>query len=160
MAFSSRSLVLVTGASRGFGKEVAQELVRQIASKQPVDVVLLARSRGGLQSTAEAIKMMQLEHKVVVQPESLDLSDLSTLEQNVGKIFAEIGQSAMCSFLVCFQLRERTTCAHQLYIKLCFLLLYLTLQIMMCKNGTKLPTGQSGEETCARSLLWGLLCAL
>lgn len=87
---------MVTGASRGFGKGVAEELVRQIACVHRLDLILVARSESGLQNTAAAIKGivdgLSDAKQVVVRQASVDLADMKNLEERLGKLFAGIGE--------------------------------------------------------------------
>lgn len=100
-----RFLLLVTGASRGFGRCVAEEFVRQVAPAGPVDLVLVARSESGLQSATDAIDEMARSIRirtpdgtpggaadVVVRREALDLGDLDQLEASLEGVFTRIGE--------------------------------------------------------------------
>lgn len=88
----SRYFALVTGASRGFGKSVAEELVRRIVPQHSLDIILVARGERGLQSTATAIEGIAeglgRAGNVVVRPESMDLADIERLEHRLDGIFA------------------------------------------------------------------------
>lgn len=92
----SRYFALITGASRGFGKSVAEELVRRIAPQHSLDIVLVARSERGLQNTATAIDgiVEGLGHaeNVVVRQESVDLADVDGLEHRLDDLFADMGE--------------------------------------------------------------------
>lgn len=92
----SRYFALVTGASRGFGKSVAEELVRRIVPQHSLDIILVARGERGLQSTATAIEGIAeglgRAGNVVVRPESMDLADIERLEHRLDGIFACIGK--------------------------------------------------------------------
>eukprot|EP00903_Cladosiphon_okamuranus_P009416 g8980.t1 len=94
-----RFLLLVTGASRGFGRCVAEEFVRQVAPSSPVDLVLVARSESGLRSASDAIDDMARSIRtndgladvdVVVRSEALDLGDLDQLEAGLEGVFSRI----------------------------------------------------------------------
>lgn len=94
-----RLLLFVTGASRGFGRCVAEEFVRQVAPTNPVDLVLVARSKSGLQSTSDAVdEIAKSIHvpggaaDVVVRREALDLGDLDHLEASLEGVFSRIGE--------------------------------------------------------------------
>lgn len=93
-----RFLLLVTGASRGFGRCVAEEFVRQVAPSTPVDLVLVARSESGLRGATDAIDDMAKSIRtpdgvadVVVRREALDLGDLDQLEAGLEGVFSRIG---------------------------------------------------------------------
>lgn len=96
----------MTGASRGFGRCVAEEFIRQVAPSNPVDLVLVARSESGLRSATDAIDDMArsigtqdggADVDVVVRREALDLGDLDHLEAGLEGVFSRIGES--CSYL-------------------------------------------------------------
>lgn len=94
-----RLLLFVTGASRGFGRCVAEEFVRQAASTYPVDLVLVARSESGLQNVSDAVdeivKSIRIRSgaaDVVVRREALDLGDLDQLEASLDGVFSRIGE--------------------------------------------------------------------
>lgn len=94
-----RFLLLVTGASRGFGRCVAEEFVRQVAPTSPVDLVLVARSESGLLDATDAIdEMARGIHTpdgvadVVVRREALDLGDLDKLEAGLEGVLSRIGE--------------------------------------------------------------------
>ncbi|GAM17823.1 hypothetical protein SAMD00019534_009980, partial [Acytostelium subglobosum LB1] len=72
-----KTLALVTGASKGFGVAICQELAKRIPS---IDFVLYARSREGLQSTETIIKQIRADSKVSLV--TCDFGDISTLEQS------------------------------------------------------------------------------
>lgn len=92
-----RYFVLITGASRGFGKAIAEELARQAAPEYALDFVLTARSESGLRGTTEAIddivRGLPRAGEVTIRRESIDLEDLDTLEARLAGLFAEIGAS-------------------------------------------------------------------
>lgn len=94
-----RLLLLVTGASRGFGRCVAEEFVRQAAPTNPVDLVLVARSESGLQSASDAVEEIARSIRipggvadVVIRREPLDLGDLDQLEAGLEHVFSRIGE--------------------------------------------------------------------
>lgn len=92
---ADRLLALVTGASRGFGKCVAEELVLQVACSNAVDVVLIGHCRSGLESVAAAINVITKKipdvSEVVVRREVVDLGNLERLDSHLDKIFSESG---------------------------------------------------------------------
>ncbi|CAM9190860.1 unnamed protein product [Ectocarpus fasciculatus] len=89
-----RFLLLVTGASRGFGRCVAEEFVRQVAPANPVDLVLVARSETGLESATDSLNdiaaSISAPGGVVVRKEPLDLADLDHFEANLEGVFSRI----------------------------------------------------------------------
>eukprot|EP00752_Nemacystus_decipiens_P010617 g9455.t1 len=94
-----RFLLVVTGASRGFGRCVAEEFVRQVAPSTPIDLVLVARSERGLRGATDAIDDMaktirtadgEADVDVVVRREALDLGDLDQLEAGLEGVFSRI----------------------------------------------------------------------
>lgn len=93
---NGRTLVLVTGASRGFGRCVSEEFVRKVAPVNPITLVLIARSHAGLENAASAIEEVArgipTASDVVVQQEALDLGDMDRLEGRLDDILAEIGE--------------------------------------------------------------------
>ena len=93
---SGRFLVIVTGASRGFGRCVAEEFARKVAPLNPVDLVLIARSENGLRSVADSIgeitKSIPNAAEVLVRQEALDLGDMEHLEVRLDAFFGEIGE--------------------------------------------------------------------
>lgn len=92
-------MLLVTGASRGFGRCVAEEFVRQVAPANPVDLVLVARSETGLESATDSLNdiaaSISAPGGVVVRKEPLDLGDLDRFEANLEGVFSRIGESSM-----------------------------------------------------------------
>jgi short-subunit dehydrogenase len=82
-------LVVITGASRGFGRCLAQAAARAL-SKHDSHFVLVSRSAAGLTETAEMIKQSPTGCKLTVQCEAVDLGDLTTLEASVNTIFASL----------------------------------------------------------------------
>ncbi|CAM9837690.1 unnamed protein product [Ectocarpus sp. 12 AP-2014] len=89
-----RFLLLVTGSSRGFGRCVAEEFVRQVAPANPVDLILVARSETGLESATDSVNEIAASigapGGVVVRKEPLDLGDLDHLEANLEGVFSRI----------------------------------------------------------------------
>lgn len=91
-------MLLVTGASRGFGRCVAEEFVRKVAPANSVDLVLVARSETGLESATDSVNeiaaSISARGGVVVRKEPLDLGDLDHLEANLEGVFSRIGESS------------------------------------------------------------------
>jgi sepiapterin reductase len=90
-----RSMVMVTGASRGLGQAIAASLHPYLLQNGVTGLlyVLVARSATGLQQTMETIHgklSASLVPKTNVQilPFVVDLADLSSLELNVSRIFS------------------------------------------------------------------------
>lgn len=94
---SGSVFAVVTGASRGFGKSVAEELVRKLAPQHAVDIILIARSESGLTGTARAVEEitrgLASARRVTVRQEVMDLGNMGSLEQRLGDIFASVGTS-------------------------------------------------------------------
>lgn len=74
---------LVTGASRGIGRTIAEGLAREGA-----DVALVARTEGDLEETAKNIRA--IERKAIVVP--VDISDIVSVEKFVKTVLAEFGR--------------------------------------------------------------------
>lgn len=93
---NGRLLVMVTGASRGFGRCIAEQFVHKVAPFNPVDVVLVARSAAGLRSAEERVdeivKGIPDCLDVVIRQEAIDLGDLEVLEGRLDDMFAGIGE--------------------------------------------------------------------
>lgn len=89
--------VLVTGASRGFGKCVAEELVRKVSPQGPIDLVLVARSVSGLSGAADAIEDIKRgipgAAEVVVRQEAIDLGDMDKLEGLLDALLDGVGET-------------------------------------------------------------------
>lgn len=101
----TKTLLLITGASRGLGRAFAKQLVRQDVSNHKlhptgthtIHALLVARSKQELLET-ESIMKQQLhetkqntsETKLQVSSHVMDLSNLNTLEQNIKELFSDI----------------------------------------------------------------------
>ena len=129
---SGRLLVIVTGASRGFGKCVAEEFARKVAPLNPVHLILVARSENGLQSAADSIgeitKSTPDAAEVVIRQHALDLSDMEHLEARLEAFFGELGEIAAlwCLLFGLLHFRQqqrslsvRSICPYLLYIAPC-----------------------------------------
>lgn len=96
---AGRFLLVVTGASRGFGRCVAEEFVRQATPSNPVDLVLIARSQTDLETASNAIDEIAGSTSnpdgVVVRTEPLDLGDLDHLEAKLEDVFSRIGEDGL-----------------------------------------------------------------
>jgi short-subunit dehydrogenase len=55
-AADSRMFVLITGASKGFGKEIALALAKKFSNHSTLHFFLTARSAAGLAATAQALQ--------------------------------------------------------------------------------------------------------
>ncbi|EFA86465.1 hypothetical protein PPL_00258 [Heterostelium album PN500] len=80
-----KTIALVTGASKGFGVAVCQELCSRVEN---IDFHLFARSQQGLESTEKIIKLAKPQSEVKLF--SVDFSDLKTLENVWGQSLAQI----------------------------------------------------------------------
>ncbi len=87
-AAASRSLVLITGASRGFGKSLALEAARQWGPTG-VDMHLIARSAPGLEATKQAVEALSGQD-VRVWTWPMDLGDLDGLPAKLTGVFAQV----------------------------------------------------------------------
>jgi short-subunit dehydrogenase len=82
-------LVVITGASRGFGRCLAQAAARSL-SKHDSHFVLLSRSAVELEETADIIRQPVNESKRTVQCEAVDLGDLTKLEAKIDTLFSSL----------------------------------------------------------------------
>ena len=98
----AKSLVLITGASRGIGRAIALSIVDacqkepNIALSLPVHIVLIARSTEKLQETARLVleKCHNDETKIITTScHELDLSNLDSLPNKMEQIFHLLNQS-------------------------------------------------------------------
>ena len=93
--------MIVTGASRGFGRCVAEEFARKVAPLNPVDLILIARNADGLRSAADSIgeivKSIPDAARVEVREEPLDLGDMEHLEARLDAFFGGLGEIARLS---------------------------------------------------------------
>ncbi|KAN0038460.1 hypothetical protein ACTA71_000638 [Dictyostelium dimigraforme] len=86
----SKVLAIVTGASKGFGKAIAQEIVKGNPNKsQSIDLVLFARSLDGLKSTKESIETISTNAKVI-DLQSLDMSNIPDVELKFKSVLENI----------------------------------------------------------------------
>ncbi|CAM9651284.1 unnamed protein product [Phaeothamnion confervicola] len=88
---STAWLAIVTGASRGFGRAIALELVATAAKRAPLHLVLLARGATGLDGTAAAARQESSSvagnrHPLTIETQVLDLGDLDVLEARFQEI--------------------------------------------------------------------------
>ncbi|XP_059085105.1 sepiapterin reductase-like [Tigriopus californicus] len=67
-----KSLVIITGASRGFGRAVAEALCQNLVSEGSC-ILLMARSQAGLEATAQSLKTIQ-PNSIKVQCCRIDLA--------------------------------------------------------------------------------------
>lgn len=88
ISFSKKSIVFITGASKGIGQTIAIELSK-IINKNSV-FVLLARSVKGLEETKTSIQ--QVDNSFTVLTFTVDLSEpsLTDYEQLFGKVLSSI----------------------------------------------------------------------
>jgi len=86
--------VIVTGASRGFGQALSQELARRLAEAGVggIDFLLVARTEAGLAQTEEAIrKAVPSNFEVKVARLPLDLADLDRVPEAFAAGLAQLG---------------------------------------------------------------------
>ena len=77
-------LLIVTGASRGFGRSVAKIFSESVDT---IEAVLIARSLEGLQATAELVQA-KAPSSTKVTCLDMDLSNLENLDSNLDRLFA------------------------------------------------------------------------
>jgi sepiapterin reductase len=88
VAAGSRSLVLITGASRGFGKSLALEAAKTFGPA--LDMHLIARNKEGLEATKQAVEALTADSKdqsprIWMWP--MDLGDLDALQPQLAHVF-------------------------------------------------------------------------
>lgn len=93
-------LLVVTGASRGFGREIAVSFLNSYsllrsASVDHIHTILIARSEEGLNKTKDIILEQQSSARlqlldVEVTLHAMDLSDLNSLDGNLDNVFDTI----------------------------------------------------------------------
>lgn len=94
VAAGSRSLVLITGASRGFGKCLALEAAKTFGPA--LDMHLIARNKEGLEATKHAIEALTADSKgqsprIWTWP--MDLGNLDALPPQLAQVFAAVRPS-------------------------------------------------------------------
>jgi short-subunit dehydrogenase len=82
-------LVVITGASRGFGRCLAQAAARAL-SKHDSHFVLLSRSAAELSETADLIRHSVNGSRHTIQCKAVDLGDLTTLEANTDTLLSSL----------------------------------------------------------------------
>ncbi|KAM3578145.1 hypothetical protein VYU27_000241 [Nannochloropsis oceanica] len=86
-----RSIVLITGASRGFGKCLALEAARTWGPA--LDMHLIARNKEGLEATKQAIEgIMRVSDGPRIWTWPIDLGDLDSLPLQLAQVFAAVRQ--------------------------------------------------------------------
>ena len=82
---------LITGASQGYGRELAIQFARKKNDEgvEDIDIVLIARSHSHLQQTEEALKS---HSKVRTHIHAIDLSDLDPVEDKIKEILSKVFQ--------------------------------------------------------------------
>jgi len=83
------TVIIVTGASRGFGHSLAVEFSRVFKTVEGLHVVLLSRDEKGLQSTAAAVTTANPAATVHVRP--VDLSDVENLASVWEELLIRLG---------------------------------------------------------------------
>ena len=85
--FLKRSLIFVTGSSRGFGKEIVQQFAKKFSESSCF--VLISRSSEALKESCDTLKESFLLHEFTSY--ACDLSktaDVSALCENISKDFS------------------------------------------------------------------------
>lgn len=93
VAVASRVLVLITGGSRGFGRSLAIEAVRQWGPM--LDMHLIARNAEGLEATKHAVETLARASQkkgLRIWTWPVDLGNLETLPPNLARVFAAVAQ--------------------------------------------------------------------
>eukprot|EP00624_Nannochloropsis_granulata_P007106 evm.model.NODE_6356_length_3053_cov_66.730759.1 len=87
----SRSIVLITGASRGFGKSIALEAARTWGPA--LDMHLIARNKRGLEATKQAVEaLVSVSEGPRIWTWPIDLGDLDALSPQLAQVFAAVRQ--------------------------------------------------------------------
>jgi sepiapterin reductase len=87
----SRSVVLITGASRGFGKSIALEAARTWGPA--LDMHLIARNKRGLEATKQAVEaLVSVSEGPRIWTWPIDLGDLDALSPQLAQVFAAVRQ--------------------------------------------------------------------
>jgi len=89
----SRSLVFITGASRGFGKCIALEAAKTFGPG--LDMHLIARNMEGLEATKQAVEASMVDNQgqgLRVWTWPMDLGDLDALRPQLAQVFAAVAQ--------------------------------------------------------------------
>jgi sepiapterin reductase len=87
--WSKRTFCLITGASRGIGRSIAVEVSKKIAPGSVV--LLLARSKAGLESTKEEILNSNSQVDVLIEPLDLSIPDYDSFRTIIDSSFTKCG---------------------------------------------------------------------
>ncbi|CAB4034153.1 sepiapterin reductase-like, partial [Paramuricea clavata] len=100
--FQSKTFVILTGASKGFGQALACSLAREFSQNIPGKesvLVLVARSKKGLDETRRMVATISSDLNVHVVPG--DLSDVSNLDKLTSSIFGIVDPKQFsCAVLI------------------------------------------------------------
>ncbi|KAJ3270746.1 Intraflagellar transport protein 74 [Terramyces sp. JEL0728] len=86
----SKNLVFITGASQGFGKELALVIARSYMVKGPTEVVLAARSIKNSEQTKTEFKGINSSSDITISAVYLNYESES-LENDIGDMLAKLG---------------------------------------------------------------------
>jgi short-subunit dehydrogenase len=81
-------LIVVTGASRGYGRSLAEQAVKLLGSR-PLTFLLLARSAPGLLDTEKSLQALSAD--VTTHCHAVDIGKLDTLENALVPALKAVG---------------------------------------------------------------------
>ncbi|KAJ3312696.1 hypothetical protein HDV04_002840 [Boothiomyces sp. JEL0838] len=85
-----KNLVLITGASQGFGKELALVIATSFMVKPPTEVILAARSLPNLEQTKQEFAKLNPRPDIEISAFHLNYES-ETLENDIGELLAKLG---------------------------------------------------------------------